>query len=383
MLSEPSTSTYEFALSGKKRILLASSLLHIFRSMRSLLRKRGYCVDIARDGAEALSQIERYPPDLLLLHVNTTIKDGYEVTRQVRRSPHLPFISVILVVSDDDGLGVVKGLALGANDVIRLPVKKRELLSRIQVLLRLKCSLDEQIRIIQNHEDLVTRLTHDLRTPLIANNYTLDLLRRNASEKTQNSLEQAQYFLEQVTYSNRNLLEMVDTVLEVYQYERGYKELSFFTVDIWELSQRVVKELTPLAEDKGLMLELMGGADTHGRSIQVRGDRVELRRLLTNLIGNAIHYTDEGSVEVWVKLRCSPATGDQSVIVEVKDTGIGITPEEQMTLFERFKKGNHQRQGNGLGLYLSRQIIKAHQGSITVESEIGNGSIFTICLPCV
>lgn len=374
MLSNPSTSTYEFALSRNKRILLASSLLSIFRSLQSLLRKKGYYVDVARDGAEALIQIKRYPPDLLLLHVSMDVIDGYEVTRQVRRSPDLPFISVILV-SDDDQFSVVKGLALGANDVIRLPVKKRELLARIQALLRLKCGIDERSRTIQQHEDLVTRLTHDLRTPLLANNYTLDLLRRDAFGKTQNSLEQ-------VAHSNQNLLEMVDTVLEVYQYERGYKELSFLVVDLWELSQSVVKELTPLAEDKGLTLELTREADICDRSPQVRGDRVELRRLLTNLIGNAIRYTDEGSIEVWVKSRCNSATGDQSVIVEIKDTGIGIAPEEQMILFERFKQGNHQRQGNGLGLYLSRQIVKAHQGSITVESEIGNGSIFTICLPC-
>jgi two-component system, sensor histidine kinase and response regulator len=102
----------------------------------------------------------------------------------------------------------------------------------------------------------------------------------------------------------------------------------------------------------------------------VRGDRIEIYRLLTNLVGHAIRFTDTDSDHKWVTIA-------------VKDTGIGISKTEQLHLFERFRQGKHQRQGNGLGLYLSRQILEAHQGNISVSSTLGKGSIFTVFLPAL
>ncbi|WP_369750688.1 sensor histidine kinase [Anabaena sp. PCC 7108] len=110
-------------------------------------------------------------------------------------------------------------------------------------------------------------------------------------------------------------------------------------------------------------------------AVKVRGDRIELHRLLINLVGNAIRFTDAGSVEI----RLSSTF--QGVTIEVEDTGIGISRSEKSLLFERFRQGKHQRPGNGIGLYLSRQIVEAHQGNISVSSTVGKGSIFTVHLP--
>ena len=94
-------------------------------------------------------------------------------------------------------------------------------------------------------------------------------------------------------------------------------------------------------------------------------------------MGNAIRFTDQGSVEVYLSSQ------DQRVIIAVEDTGIGISKTEQLCLFECFRQGKHQRQGNGLGLCLCRQIVEAHQGSISVSSTLGKGSIFTVSLPAL
>ncbi|WNZ28146.1 hybrid sensor histidine kinase/response regulator (plasmid) [Leptolyngbya sp. NK1-12] len=374
MLSKPLNPTIRFASSGAKRILLVNALPNIFRPMRSLLRKRGYQVDSAHSGVDALIQLEQSPPDLLLLDTATADIDGYEVTRRIRRNAELPFFPIMLV-ADHNHTSVIKGLALGANDVIRPTVKKRELFARIQSMLRLKHSIDEQIRINQQHEDFIASLTHDLRTPLIAADHMLHLLRRGTFGKT---LPEMRDSLEQVVQSNQTLLEMVDTLLEIYQYEAGCKDLYFYKVDLWELSQSVVRELTPLAMTKGLALSLtlVGAADE--TSLWVRGDRLELRRLLTNLVGNAIRYTDTGSVELRLQYMTRDSPENSSIILEVEDTGIGIAPEEQEVLFERFRQGNHHRQGNGLGLYHSHQIVQAHHGTIQVESEVGKGTLFVI-----
>jgi signal transduction histidine kinase len=285
-----------------------------------------------------------------------------------------------MLVADHNHTSVIKGLALGANDVIRPTVKKGELFARIQSMLKLKHSIDEQIRINQQHEDFIASLTHDLRTPLIAADHMLHLLRRGTFGKT---LPEMRDSLEQVVQSNQTLLEMVDTLLEIYQYEAGCKDLYFYKVDLWELSQSVVRELTPLAMTKGLALNLTLVGATDEKSLWVRGDRMELRRLLTNLIGNAIRYTDTGSVELRLQHLTRDSPEDNSIMIEVEDTGIGIPPEEQKFLFERYRQGNHQRRGNGLGLYLSHQIVEAHYGMISVKSEVDKGSLFTIYLPQV
>jgi signal transduction histidine kinase len=105
------------------------------------------------------------------------------------------------------------------------------------------------------------------------------------------------------------------------------------------------------------------------------GSRLEISRLLTNLIGNAIKFTNSGSIKI--KLQ----TNTNFVEIAVQDTGCGISNQEQENIFERFRQGNHRLSGSGLGLHLVRQIVEARQGTISVESEVGKGSLFTVQLP--
>lgn len=354
-----------------QRILLVDDSADSLRLLQVTLKLKGYNVIIADSGAEALVQIAESPPDLVLLDVVMPDMDGYEVTRQIKHNSNLPFIPILLVTGSEKS-SVVKGLDAGADEFIRKPIDKKELLARVRALLRLKHSMDEQLFLIQRREDFVTRLTHDLRTPLIAADQFLKLLQKGVFGNTLSAMRES---LEQMAQSNQTLLSMVDTLLEVYQYEAGGKTLDFFVVDLWELCQQVVQELMPLADVKQLTLKAVLAKGTEASLARVRGDRLELRRLLTNLVGNAIRFSDAGSVEVRLNSTI------QGVTIEVEDTGIGMNPEEQLLLFDRFRQGKHQRRGNGLGLYLSRQIVEAHQGNISVSSTVGKGSIFTVYLP--
>lgn len=239
-------------------------------------------------------------------------------------------------------------------------------------LLRLKHSINQRDQLArQRCEDFMIKLTHDLRTPLTS---TIQLLQMIQKGNFGHNFSEIRKHLQLLTESNQTLLSMVENVLEVYQYESGCKNLEFFLVDLWELAQKVIQELKPLAIVKNLALNAKLN-DTQPSAVKVRGDRIELHRLLINLVGNAIRFTDRGSVEIHLNSH------GQRVTIAVKDTGIGISKSEQVHLFERFRQGKHQRQGNGLGLYLSRQIVEAHQGNISVSSTLGNGSIFTVSLP--
>jgi signal transduction histidine kinase len=110
----------------------------------------------------------------------------------------------------------------------------------------------------------------------------------------------------------------------------------------------------------------------------VLADRLELRRVLVNLVGNAIEFTDSGSVCVYLSEADPEST---FITLSVEDTGCGISTETQAALFERFRQGNHKRSGSGLGLYLSRRIVEAHGGTISAQSNLGQGSCFNISLP--
>jgi len=352
--------------------------------MQTILETEGYELSLVEDGYSALAMVEKSPPDLILLDVMMPQMDGYEVTRRIRQNSSLPFIPILLITAYEQS-SAIEGLDAGADDFIRKPVDVGELLARVRSLLRLKHSIDEQVRLARQREDFVSRLTHDLRTPLVAADRMLNLLKRGSFGQIPDSAVEAVVSIQQ---SNQHLVQMVNTVLEVYRHDAGSKELTFVSINPQEMVEEVVQELTPLAQEKGLALNLDLGECANSltsNTCQVMGDRLELRRVFTNLIGNALKFTEAGSVDV--RLGVEPETTNSAksqsprVTISVEDTGSGIRPEDLQTLFERFRQGKHKRSGSGLGLYLSRRIVEAHQGRIEVQSELGKGSLFTVYLP--
>lgn len=367
------------------RILVVDDAPDNVLLVETILEEEGYEISSADNGFSALSQIDKCPPDLLLLDVMMPGIDGYEVTKRIRQKPELPFIPILLITAHDSA-SVVQGLDLGADDFIRKPVEMDELLARVRSLLRLKHSVDERNSIALQREDFVSRLAHDLRTPLVAADRMLTLMQQGALGEI--SLPMRDAFGTMVR-SNKNLISMVNMLLEVYRYEAGGKSLSYAAVDLRQLITEVAQELAPLADAKGLSVNLDLTESAESAPIaKYPGDRLELHRLLTNLIGNAIKFTDRGSIDIRLKAANSPAFTSFTnqplawVIIEIQDTGPGISPTEQAKLFKRFGPGTHKRSGTGLGLHLCRQIVEAHRGTIEAKSALGKGSLFTIRLPC-
>ena len=196
----------------------------------------------------------------------------------------------------------------------------------------------------------------------------------------------------------------------------------------YNLSKDIVQELRPLAEEKGLSLEITSAEPVSENEDPYRteGDIIELRRLITNLVGNAIKFTDTGSIVVRLSLRennadehesdgesgspSNPQSDSQSdsqshsqshsrsssqskstagnvtkskktIDIAVEDSGMGIAPDVKEQIFAWFYQGDHMRAGSGLGLHLSKRIAEMHQGTLAVKSEVGKGSTFTLSLP--
>ena len=248
------------------------------------LEQEGHHVVITHNGETALKQIKKSPPSLILLDVMMPGMDGYEVTRRIRQDRNIPFIPILLVTAREES-SLVEGLDAGADEFVRKPFQIDELQARVRSMLRLKETIDQR-------ENFVSCLTHDLRTPIVAANRMLNLIEGEAFGDVSKEQKEA---IANIVSSNQNLLEMLNKLLETHHYELGQKILSFIPVDLEQLITEVITELKPLTEGKSIELKTnISPVST------VKGDRLELRRVLTNIIGNAIKFTDKGRIEVFL-----------------------------------------------------------------------------------
>lgn len=344
-----------------------------------------YHIDCVNDGRSALDYVAAEPPDLILLDVMMPGLDGYEVTRRIRKDKQLPYIPILLVTAHDQS-SLMEGLDSGADDFIRKPFDIDELMARVRSLIRLKRSIDEQAAMIRQRDDFVARLTHDLRTPLVAANRMLHLSLQGVFGSPPAEMSEA---IGSVIVNNENLLQMTNTLLQVYRHEAGQKKLVRSPLSLYVLAKEVVQELKPLADEKDITLEMEAKpvkdpVKDLESEYKTSGDHIELRRLLTNLLGNAIKFTDAGSISVRLSINphtCEAIPSPEAIEIAIADTGTGIEKEAQDRIFEWFYQGEHMRAGSGLGLHLSKRIAEMHQGTLTLESEVGQGSTFTLSLP--
>ena len=220
-------------------------------------------------------------------------------------------------------------------------------------------------------DDFIATLTHDLRTPLLAAIQTLRFFLEGALGELQ---DQQKLLLSTMLQSNEDLLGLVNALLEVYRFESGKLSLVKTNFPVKNLLNQCYEEIKPLADAKDLTLEVEYET---GEEPFIYADRGELKRVIINLCGNAVNYTNKGGT---IKLALKQK--DSDIIFSVIDNGNGIPKEDIPHLFKRFSQGTSKKRstGTGLGLYLSRQIIEAHNGKIWVESKLDKGSEFSFLL---
>ena len=212
---------------SSKKILVVDDSADNLLLIENILQLEDHEIVLAKDGVTALELVKQMSPQLklILLDVMMPEMDGFEVTRRIREEPSLPFIPILLITAYDQP-SAVKGLDIGADDFIRKPMDVDELLARVRSLLRLKDSVDQTEQMALQREDFVSRLTHDLRTPLVAADRMLTLIAQGALGEISADLLEAINVMEG---SNRNLLELVNTLLEVYRYEAERKRFNFLS----------------------------------------------------------------------------------------------------------------------------------------------------------
>jgi two-component system, sensor histidine kinase and response regulator len=360
--------------------------------------------------AEAMGRLETEPFDCTFVDYGLPDRNGLALI-QAARSLNIQHPLVVLTGQGDEQIAVdlmkagatdylVKsqlspsGLAQILRNAIRIDRADREVLAATeqlqrnhQLLLQQNRDLEQQRAQIevQNLQqlDFIAHLTHDLRTPLVAANLMFKLFKQETFGPLSAAMQAA---LAAMDRSNQNLLEMANTLLEVHHYEYGNKVLTFTSCDTWGIIQAVIEELQPLAQSKSVSLTAITDI-TGPDSIQVLGDCSEIRRMFTNLVGNALKFTETGTIEIrwgWCEANIEETQAVNGwVTIDIQDTGLGISADEQLVIFERFRTGQHRQAGSGLGLHLVHRIVTAHDGTIRVMSEPGQGSLFQVRLPAI
>ena len=360
-------------------------------ALRRLLKAAGVKVEAveAHDCAMAISEVKVNTFDCAFIDYRLPDMDGLGLVQHLRgNNVKMPLI--ILTGQGDEQIAV-ELMKAGASDYIAKGRLSPESLAQVlrsavrlhQAQMQAELAEQQKEQLARQREDFVSRLTHDLRTPLVAADRMMNLFQEGAFGDVSAEMQEV---LITMVRSNKNLLQMVNNILEVYRHDAGRKTMIFEPCKLYDLIGEIVQELLPLARDRGIELQTDFKDSIQGK---VMGDCLEIRRLLINLVGNAIKFTDGGSVTIRLtEVDKLPNGSDDQIaqstpyaVVEVEDTGSGIAEEEQATLFERFRQGNHKRSGSGLGMYLSRRIVEAHNGAIEVKSELGKGSLFTTWLP--
>ncbi len=339
-----------------------------------------YEVLSAKDGLDALQQSENVRPDVILLDVMMPKMDGLEVCRCLKSNPATAAIPVLMITALTDRNERIAGIAAGANDYLTKPVDIDDLRLRVRNAVQAKRMMDRleaeltRIRHLEALRDNLTgMIVHDMRSPLTAILGSLELMH----EMSDNQESEMTEILQMGLLSTRELIAMCNSLLDVSRLEAGKMPVQRECCDLDSITEKAVRaaQNQPDAHEITFVVEGLSG-------LVVDADEGLLRRILTNLLSNALRYTAPGG-RITVGIAKTDAAG---VRIEVRDTGSGIPPEHQGRIFDKFGQvencaSRNLRHSAGLGLTFCKLAVEAHGGVIGVQSEVGKGSRFWFTLP--
>lgn len=354
------------------KILVADDDKNIRRVLSIILSREGFDPVMAEDGNKALEILQSPDaPRLAVLDWMMPGLDGPAVCRRVRASEsEESYKYLVLLTARGAQTDVISGMNAGADDYVVKPFDEQELRVRLRAGKRI---VDLQSQLVQRNEtlkDFVYALSHDMRTPLLA----LDLTISQALGESFGPLpDEYMSVLRKSRSTVKELSTMTNTLLGVGRFEHGADTKENVPVDLRVVASACVTELEPIWADKGVNVGLEMDA-----SASVIGDQQMLRRLLLNLLDNAIKFTPSGK-DVKITLQ----NLDNTMQMTVRDGGEGVPDEDQPYLFERFavRRNRHKGVGTGLGLFLCRRIAEEHGGAVRYQNDAESGSCFIVTLP--
>ncbi len=394
--------------------------------VRRILERQGFEMLAAQSGLEGLELASDSQPDLILLDINLPEMDGYALATRLKNIESLRNTPVVAVTANVMAGDKERTLIAGCDgyiekpiDVVQFPEQvkaflsgKREKVENVEaerwflrefssnVVQQLEGKLrelgqaNEELRELDRLKgEFLQNISHELRTPLTPINGYLEML---LTEEMGSLTSQQKEALNAIDRSSKKLAELIDRLLDFTKLASGKTEISRKPFDTGLWIEEIRHQAEPMAKEKGLEIAF----DPSGAPPVLTGDRQRLSQLVFNLLQNSVKFTPQGK-RIFLKLgsiggpellnrygnlMSGPVTADTTwAHLIVGDEGIGIAPEHQKKIFDRFYQvdGSLTRRygGMGMGLALVRMIAEAHGGQVWVESEPGRGSSFHVIWP--
>ena len=362
------------------KILIVDDVMSNVLLLKVLLTNEKFAIATASNGRQALEQVEKENPDLVLLDVMMPDMSGFEVAQHLKSNPNTADIPIIFLTALNSTADIVKGFQVGANDFISKPFNKEELIIRVthQISLvaakRLILSKTEELqRTIAGRDKLYSVIAHDLRSPMGSIKMVLNMLILNLpSEKIGAEMDELLTMANQTT---EDLFSLLDNLLKWTKSQIGKLNVVYQDVDLVEVTDGVIEIFSMGASLKKIRIREM-----KPEKMMVNADIDMLKTVVRNLLSNAIKFSKENS-EVLVKME----EVDGMAVVSVQDYGCGISEEGQKKLlhtdthFSTF--GTNNEEGSGLGLLLCKDFVVKNGGKLWFTSKEGEGSIFSFSIP--
>lgn len=342
--------------------------------------------------------------DMILMDIDMPEINGVEACRRIKATPQLQDIPIIMVTGLADSQNLESAFAAGAVDYITKPPKPQEMLARIGSALDLKREMDRQKtsyiielekknrelelaftelenkngelqEVSQAKTQILSTATHELKTPLTSIIGYIDIILMR-QDKVGPLNEKQRRYLETVQRNAHRLKSLVDDLLDVSRIEADSLELCLADLALRQEIDDVLRSMEGQLGNKQIQVELNIPSDLG----PVRGDSLRFCQVVTNLLSNACKYSPPGT-----KVTISAQEVGPSAQVNISDTGIGISSEDQVNLFTKFWRADNsstrEETGTGLGLYITKHLIEAHGGKIWAESQVGKGTTFSFTWP--
>ena len=340
-------------------------------------------------GEEALISLEKNSYDIVLLDYNLPKMGGMEILAVIKRKNIE--VPVVMVTGQGDEIVAAQLIKEGALDYLpkrenyedAVPFMIRKTIAefksklervRLQEEITLRKEELEQINgqlkeLDRMKSDFVANVVHELRTPLTIIKGNLDNIDKGFAGEVHPKQKE---ILGDVFRVINRLARLVNDLLDLSKIESGKMELNKESLDIVALAGEIVKTFETLASAKNVSLV----KEFPGNALNVNADKDKLTQVFINLMGNAIKFTDNGSVTI----RIIDMQGE--VEVEIQDTGLGIPQDQADKIFDKFVRVvAEKKEGTGLGLPIAKDIVVLHKGRMRIESEVGKGSKFIFILP--
>ena len=374
------------------------------------LSSAGYKVKMEVNGLNVIPQVKNSMPDLILLDIMLPNISGFEICEQLQADTLTQSIPIIFMTALSDTVDKVKGLSLGAVDYITKPFQKEELLARVRTHLHLKRLIEsletqnqELRQLTQRNEDLenrvaertaelkqalekekelnqlksrfITMASHEFRTSLAIISSSSGILQKFSDRLDE---ERKQEHLQTIQHTIKHITQILDDVLMINRAEADKIELKLESADIIDFCHHLTEEIAASISPYTINFSVDLDEEITTNSLLIQFDQKLLRQIITNLLNNAIKYSPDHNL-----VKFSLTKTDNQIIFKISDYGIGIPEADQVQLFESFHRASNVGNipGTGLGLSIVKKCVDLHKGEISVDSQIGKGTTFTVTIP--